>query len=102
MTKVLVVDDDPIIVKLLTINLEGNGYEVISARNGEVEMLAELRRTSKIPVIIVSAYGSSEKVEQARELGIECFLNKPFDVGVLPEVLGVMFSPECTKEAWEG
>jgi CheY-like chemotaxis protein len=67
-----------------------------------LEMLAELRRTSKIPVIIVSAYGSSEKVEQARELGIECFLNKPFDVGVLPEVLGVMFSPECTKEAWEG
>jgi len=126
MTTVLVVDDDPIIVKLLSENLENNGYAVLSARNGEVglttaleknpdiilldlmmpvmdglEMLAKLRKTSEIPVIIISAFGSSDKVEAARELGIECFMNKPFDLGVLVEVLNLMFSPECSTEAQE-
>ena len=127
MTTVLVVDDDPIIVKLLSENLENNGYAVLSARNGEVglttaleknpdiilldlmmpvmdglEMLAELRKTSDIPVIIISAFGSREKVEKAREFGIECFMNKPFDRGVLVEVLGLMFGADCSAEANEG
>jgi AmiR/NasT family two-component response regulator len=38
----------------------------------------------------MSAYGNPEKVEEARELGIECFLNKPFDPVVLVDVLDVI------------
>jgi two-component system KDP operon response regulator KdpE len=127
MTQVLVVDDDPIIVKLVSMNLEAHDYAVISAGDGEeglrialeqspdiilldimmpimdgLEMLEELRKTSRIPVIIISAFGSPEKVEKARELGIECFLNKPFDLDVLVELLDVIFSSDCTGDAAEG
>ena len=95
MSTVLVVDDDVIVTKILAMNLESCGYEVITACNGKeglvsalkndpdailldimmpvmngLEMLEELRSCSYVPVIIVSAYGGSEYVERARKLGI--------------------------------
>jgi len=113
---VLVVDDDPIIVKLLSMTLTVNNYNVITASNGEeglrealkkkpdiilldimmpvmdgITMLEELRKESDIPVIIISAFGSPDKVEKARRLGIECFLSKPFNYGVVLEMLDVIF-----------
>ncbi len=116
MRTVLVVDDDPIIVKLLSMTLTVNNYNVITASNGEeglrealkkkpdiilldimmpvmdgITMLEELRKESDIPVIIISAFGSPDKVEKARRLGIECFLSKPFNYGVVLEMLDVIF-----------
>ena len=118
MHTVLVVDDDADIVKLLSVTLKISGYNVISAGNGEeglhtalektpdmilldimmpimdgLTMLEELRKTSKIPVIIVSAFGSPDKVEKARELGIECFLNKPFSNTAVVDMLDVILNP---------
>ena len=111
---VLVVDDDRLIVKLFTINLTAKGYKVLSAYNGKeglevisehepdviildimmpvmngLEMLEELRKTSKIPVIIVSGYGEPENVEKARKLGIECFMNKPFEMEDIVNTLDI-------------
>lgn len=116
MRTVLVVDDDPIIVKLLSMTLTVSNYNVITASNGEeglrealekkpdiilldimmpimdgITMLEELRKESDIPVIIISAFGSPDKVEKARRLGIECFLSKPFNYGVVLEMLDVLF-----------
>ena len=51
MTKVLVVDDDPVIVRLLRVNFEMEGYKVITAADGE-EGLAVAR--SERPDVIVS------------------------------------------------
>jgi len=118
MHTVLVVDDDPDIVKLLSVTLKISGYNVISAGNGEeglktalektpdmilldimmpimdgLTMLEELRKISDIPVIIVSAFGSPDKVEKARELGIECFLNKPFSNNAVVDMLDVLLKP---------
>jgi CheY-like chemotaxis protein len=59
-----------------------------------VEALAEVRKTSDAPVVIMSAFGNSEKVERARELGIECFISKPFDPDVLIELFDVIFLAE--------
>lgn len=126
MPRVLVVDDDALIIKLLSITLESAGYTVLAARNGAegldialekdpdiilldlmmpvmdgLTMLAELRKTSQIPVIIISAYGSKDKVDRARELGIECFVNKPFDTRVMVEMLDVIFLTDCDLEANE-
>lgn len=120
---ILVVDDDPIIVKLLSMTLAVNNYKVITAKNGEeglqkalekkpdiilldimmpimdgLTMLEELRKTSDIPVIVISAFGSPEKVEKARELGIECFLSKPFNYGVVLEMLDVIFMTDEASE----
>ncbi|MHB8894735.1 MAG: response regulator [Candidatus Geothermincolia bacterium] len=123
MHTVLVIDDDPIIVKLLSMTLTVNDYRVITAKNGEeglekaldrqpdiilldimmpvmdgLTMLEELRKTSLIPVIIISAFGSPDKVEKARSLGIECFLSKPFNYGVVLEMLDVIFAADESTE----
>ncbi len=114
---VLVVDDDPFIVKLISINLEARDYNVLSAGDGKeglisalkndpdlilldlmmpvmngLEMLKELRQVSDIPVIIVSAYGNPDIVEEARELGIECFLSKPFEIEGLIETIDIILN----------
>lgn len=115
MKKVLIADDDPITVKKLTEGLQATDYTVLSARSGKeclrvlteqspdvilldvimpemdgLEALEELRKSSDVPVVIMSAFGNGDKVEQARKLGIECFLNKPFDTEVLVELLDVI------------
>ena len=51
MKKVLVVDDDPVIVRLLRVNFEMEGYEVTTAVDGE-EGLASVR--AQRPDIVVS------------------------------------------------
>jgi len=114
METVLIVDDDRLIMKMLTINLTAKGYRVLSAYNGEeglevisehepdviildimmpvmngLEMLEELRKISEIPVIIVSGNGEPENVEKARKLGIECFMYKPFDMKDLVNTLDI-------------
>jgi len=120
---VLIVDDDRFIVKLFTINLTGKGYRVLSAYNGKeglevisrdepdivildimmpvmngLEMLEELRKTSEIPVIIVSGYGEPEYVDKARILGIECFINKPFEMEDLVNTLSIILQIETEPE----
>jgi DNA-binding response OmpR family regulator len=50
-TKVLVVDDDPVIVRLLRVNFEMEGYEVATAADG-VEGMAAVR--AERPDVIVS------------------------------------------------
>jgi len=44
--KILVVDDDPDILDALTMILESQGYQVVTARDG-IEALATLRRRSR-------------------------------------------------------
>lgn len=120
METVLIVDDDRLIMKLFTINLTAKGYKVLSAYNGKeglevisehepdviildimmpimngLEMLEELRKISEIPVIIVSGYGEPESVEKARKLGIECFMNKPFEMEDLMNTLDITLHSAC-------
>lgn len=49
--KILVIDDDPDIVDALSVLLEGEGYEVVSARDGE-EGLARIREESPDLIIL--------------------------------------------------
>lgn len=100
--RVLVVDDDPSILRMLRIVFMGDGYDVTTATNGvealdavqkdapgvivlDLEMplmdgrefFRELRsRGHEMPVLILSAYGA----ERARgELKAEAFVSKPFE-----------------------
>jgi two-component system KDP operon response regulator KdpE len=109
MIHVLVVDDEPPLVRTLTLNLINRGYHVTSARTGAgaldqvasappdlilldlglpdvdgTAVLRELRRQrSAIPVIVLSARtDSSDKVE-ALDAGATDYLTKPFDVSEL-------------------
>ncbi|GAB0108234.1 response regulator [Nocardia sp. JMUB6875] len=107
-TKVLVVDDEPQILRALRINLSVRGYEVTTAANGGaalraaaekhpdviildlglpdmdgIEVLAGLRGWSTAPVIVLSARtDSSDKVE-ALDAGADDYVTKPFGMDEL-------------------
>ena len=105
--RVLVVDDDPQVLRLMRVNLELEGYDVISAPDGEealevvvaerpdvvvcdvmmpgVDGLTVLRnlrsnpRTSKIPFVVVSAKAQRADVQAALDMGADKYITKPFD-----------------------
>ncbi|MEV6065631.1 response regulator [Nocardia sp. NPDC052001] len=107
-TKVLVVDDEPQILRALRINLSVRGYEVTTAATGAaalraaaekhpdvvvldlglpdmdgIEVLAGLRGWSTTPVIVLSARtDSSDKVE-ALDAGADDYVTKPFGMDEL-------------------
>ena len=104
--KVLVVDDEIHIVHVVAIKLRNNGYEVITAANGDeafelvceekpdiivtdfqmpimtgLELVEKLRRseaTKDIPVIMLTARGFAIEDEQKQDLQISEFVSKPF------------------------
>ena len=103
--KILVVEDDKDIVRLLKYNLEKEGYRVVSAGDGEAglaaarkerpelfildvmvpkldgfELLKILRRESRAPVLMLTA--RKEEVDRVLglELGADDYVTKPFGV----------------------
>lgn len=114
---VLLVDDDPSMLRLLSIRLESVGYQVISARSGE-EALPLLRQHTvgavvtdlrmdgmdgmalfgrirhfypSLPVIILSAQGTIPEAVDAAQQGVFEFLTKPVDKDKLLEALQSAF-----------
>lgn len=103
MTRVLVIDDEPQILRALRINLSVRGYEVVTASSGAgalraaaehkpdvvildlglpdisgIDVLAGLRGWLTAPVIVLSARtDSSDKVE-ALDAGADDYVTKPF------------------------
>lgn len=105
--RILVVDDDPRIVRLVGINLEMEGYEVASASNGRealeqvaafapdlvvcdvmmpvmngLEVVARMRRdpqTARLPVIMLSAKAQEIDIRQGKGVGATAYITKPFD-----------------------
>jgi two-component system KDP operon response regulator KdpE len=107
-TFVLVVDDDPLIVRTLEINLRARGYDVESARDGRsalqiaderepdvvvldlglpdldgVEVLRRLRQRSDVPAIVLSARRDSDDKVEALDLGADDYVTKPFGMDEL-------------------
>ena len=105
--RLLVVDDDPVIVELLRINFEIEGFEVLSASDGRegleraraerpdlvlsdimmprldgLQLLSELRAdpvTAGLPVVLLSAKAQNAEVERGLALGAADYVTKPFD-----------------------
>jgi len=100
---ILVVDDDPKIVRLLRTYLERDGFTVIEASDGQaalaavalespalvvldvmlplvdgLSVLEALRRTSRTPAIMLSARGAVDDRIVGLELGADDYLAKPF------------------------
>ena len=113
---VLVVDDEPYNVELLTEELEELGLQAISARNGRealalieehacdmmlldimmpemdgidvLERLNEAGRLASVPVIVISAVDDTDSVTRCIALGAEDHLLKPFDPTLLRARIG--------------
>lgn len=108
MTAVLVVDDDPYLLRALRITLRAHGYDVTAASDGRsallaaarippalivldlglpdmdgTEVLAKLRSWTQAPVLVLSArHGSDDKV-QALDAGADDYITKPFGLDEL-------------------
>jgi two-component system KDP operon response regulator KdpE len=105
---ILIVDDDPAILRLLSTNLKARGYEVIAATDGEesleavqgnfvdliildlmmpkvdgVEVCRRIREWSDVPIIILSARGDENDKVKCLELGADDYLTKPFGIAEL-------------------
>jgi CheY-like chemotaxis protein len=111
MPRILVADDDAVIVRLLQVNFRLEGYDVETAAHGEeaIQKAGELhpklilldvmmpgvdgwevcRRlkedpgTADIPVVFLSARAQEEDRKRGLELGVAEYVTKPFDPGDL-------------------
>jgi two-component system KDP operon response regulator KdpE len=106
--KVLVVDDEPPIRKLLRMGLSTQGYEILEAPNGKIslellaqnpdlvildlglpdmqglELLRMMRaRNEAVPIVVLSSRGDEAGKVQALDLGADDYITKPFGVDEL-------------------
>jgi two-component system, OmpR family, response regulator VicR len=114
--KILVVDDEPAVSDLLAYNLRKAGYEVLTAADGHealararqcmpelilldlmlpgiegLDVCRELRKTSEVPIIMVTALGEEIDRVVGLELGADDYISKPFSVReVLARVKAVL------------
>ena len=107
----LVVDDDDVIRRLITVNLELEGFEVTQAADGQacLELVAAVRphvvvldvampvldglataarlradpATSAVKIVMVSARAQQADIRRGLDAGADAYLTKPFD----PEAL---------------
>jgi two-component system KDP operon response regulator KdpE len=107
-TRVLVVDDEPPIVRAVAANLRVRGYEVLTAASGDaalaaveahqpdcvvldlglpgiggLEVLRRLRTWTEVPVVVLTAIDSERDKVIALDLGADDYVTKPFGVAEL-------------------
>jgi CheY-like chemotaxis protein len=113
--RVLVVDDDPQVLKLLRLNFELEGYDVVSATDGAdaleaiesrkpdvlvcdvmmpgvdgievVRRLRDERRTASLPIVLLSAKALRGDAEAGLAAGANEYVTKPFDPSELVEIV---------------
>jgi two-component system KDP operon response regulator KdpE len=104
-TRVLIVDDEPETLKYVGANLKARGYDITTAADGtealkraeedvfdlvllDITMpgpdgfavCQELRRTSAVPIIMLSARGQEKDKVKALDLGADDYITKPFGI----------------------
>lgn len=108
MTRVLVVEDEPQLVRALEINLRARRYDVDAAPDGEtaltlaaanppdavlldlglpdmdgIDVMRTLRRWSRAPILVVSARNTSDEKVEALDAGADDYITKPFSMDEL-------------------
>lgn len=107
-TKILIVDDDPDSIDLVENGLQMEGYQTITANDGQealqaffgsqpdllvlditmpkldgYEVCRRVREISDVPIIMLTALGREEDIVKGLDLGADDYLTKPFRVGEL-------------------
>lgn len=108
MPKVLVIDDDPALVRVLRIALRAKDYEVVTAASGAqgiseaaieapdvvvldlglpdidgAEVCRRIREWSQVPIVVLSADGTEDRKVEVLDLGANDYMTKPFGVNEL-------------------
>jgi len=122
--KILVCDDERTIVRLVEVNLQQQGYEVLTAYSGAeclekvaadnpdlivldvmmpemtgFEVLEKLKgdeATQHIPVVMLTAKSQDQDVLRGWQSGVECYLTKPFNMMELVAFIKRIFASEET------
>jgi len=106
--KILVVDDEPQLTRVLRTGLKSHGYDVRAAADGlagfevftdwhpdlvitdlampnvdGLELCRRLRAISQVPIIVLSAKGEEKTKVEALDLGADDFVTKPFGINEL-------------------
>ncbi|MFN2526388.1 MAG: response regulator [Actinomycetota bacterium] len=105
--RILICDDDPAVLRLIEVNLEIEGYEVVATHHGEeavakakaerpdliildvmmprldgygaAEKLKSLKETKNIPLVFLSAKTQQVDIDKGKSYGVADYLTKPFD-----------------------
>ena len=113
--KILIADDDPIILKLLQVNLEMEGYDVTMAEDGQEAFelaqkakpdlimldimmprmdglsarraMLEVPGLREVPVIFLSARAQQADVQKGYDLEVAEYVTKPFDPSDLLQII---------------
>ena len=116
--KILVVDDEPQIVRLLALRLKAKNFDVVSAYDGyqcvqvakeelpdlilldikmplgggikAFEKMKSISSTSNIPVIFITAFPSVKVKKLVMEMGAEDFVSKPFNSDLLIDKINIV------------
>jgi two-component system KDP operon response regulator KdpE len=105
MTKIIIVDDEPQILRALRINLQARGYEVHTAADGAgalhavaanrpdlivldlglpdidgVDVIRQLRTWTPVPIVVLSGRSDSRDKVDALDAGADDYITKPFGV----------------------
>lgn len=124
---ILVVDDEPQIQRFLRHALEAAGYRVLLADRGAAALrtaaqqkpdlvvldlglpdldgkavLGQLRQTSEVPVIILSARDQEEEKIAALDLGANDYVEKPFGIGELLARIRAFLRPRKAQPEDDG
>jgi DNA-binding response OmpR family regulator len=124
-TTILAADDDPQILRLVTRNLQFDGYEVIAASDGQAALeqieahspdlalldimmprmdgftvTQRVREFSSVPIIILTARGQDQDKIHGLDLGADDYLTKPFSVEeLLARVRAVIRRSQLSADA---
>src|ERR1700731_2863207 len=123
MTKVLVVDDDPSLIKALRIGLTARGDDVATAHSGHealnqvalgrpdlvildlglpdvdgLDVCRRIREFSAVPIVVLSAYGDERRKVEALDSGADDFVTKPFGMAELEARLRVALRHSDARE----
>ncbi len=123
-TRILIIEDDPKIVRFLELELQHEGYEVKSAYNGRTglevimsggydlvlldvmlpeisgfEVLRRIRQEKEIPVIMLTAKDDVTDKVKGLDLGADDYVTKPFAIEeLLARVRGALRKKEITSQ----
>jgi len=125
--RILVVDDEPQITRVLRTSLTSQGYDIRVANNGEtaleilkdwtadlvitdlampvmdgVELCRRVRAKSEVPIIVLSVRGEERTKVQALDVGADDYVTKPFGINELLARVRASLRRSPSSEAEEG
>ena len=120
--KILIAEDDSLILKTMELCLKRDGYEIICCADG-LDAMEKIQRTNPdliivdimlpyvsgleivgkvkqnknaVPVIVISAMGQQSVVEEAMKLGADEYISKPFNINALTAHISRLTTEKAT------